>query len=166
MKISDYAPRSGALDAHLTGVRLHGIEVGCDVGAHAEALLRYCSIDKLILVDLWENEFCRGFCMGRLQSQGWKNYVEFLRSDSHGAAQHFASEQFDFIYIDIAHDTDTVAQSLADWWPKLKRGGVLGYRNYTVATIRPAIDAFVAAGGIRTHYENYHNEMLLFREDA
>jgi predicted O-methyltransferase YrrM len=164
MKISDYAPRSGALDAHLSGVGLTGIEVGCDVGAHAEALLTYCSVKRLVVVDLWENPFCEGYCMGRLQSKGFKNFVEFVKADSHEASKRYRAEEFDFVYIDIMHDSETVSQSLEDWWPKVNPGGMLAYRNYTMGTIRPVIDAFAERHHLRTKVESYHNEMILYKD--
>lgn len=168
MKITDYAPRAGALDAHLKGRNLIGVEVGCDVGAHAEALLRYCDVEHLTLIDLWEKEFYRGYCVGRLQSQGWKNNVEFIKSTSHAASSRFDLFHFDFIYIDITHDYAIVCESLQDWWPKLKLGGILGYRNYSASNhgLKQAIEEFIEQHQIEFQYEKYHNEMLLFKNEA
>lgn len=167
MKSSDYAPRAGALDSHLKGRNLIGVEVGCDVGAHAEALLRYCDVAQLTLIDLWEKEFYRGYCQGRLQSQGWKNNVDFIQATSHVASSRFDTLHFDFIYIDIEHDYDTVRESLEDWWPKLKFGGILGYRNYSASNhgVKQAIDEFVAQYQIESQYEKYHAEMLMFKNE-
>lgn len=165
MKITDYAPRSAAMDAHLSGQELRGIEVGCDVGAHADALLRYCSVRHLVLVDLWEKEFYRGYCMGRIQSQGWKNRVDFLQMTSRAAAKHFGENAFDFVYIDIRHDYESVKESLEDWWPKLKVGGVMGYRNYSPSNreLTRAVDEFIERHGIRSKVEPYHGEIVLFK---
>jgi predicted O-methyltransferase YrrM len=164
MKISDYAPRAGGLDAHLSGVGLVGIEVGCDVGAHAEALLAYCSLKRLVVVDIWTNPYCQGYCAGRLQTKGYMKQVELVKADSHAASAQFRVEEFDFAYIDIEHDSETVAQSLEDWWPKLKPRGLLAYRNYSKGTIKPVLDAFVERHQLRFIVENYHNEIILFKD--
>lgn len=166
MKITDYAPRAGALDTYLTGTQLIGIEVGCDVGAHAEAMLQYCDINKLYLVDLWTNDFYRGYCMGRILSKGWKNNVEFIQSTSHIASEKFKSETFDFIYIDIAHDEKTVWESLEDWWPKLKKGGILGYRNYSPSNkgVTPTLNKFTQKYALRFNVEEYHSELIIFKD--
>ena len=165
MKSTDYAPRSAAMDAHLRGQDLRGIEVGCDVGAHAEALLRYCAVSHLVVVDLWEKDFYRGYCMGRLQSHGWKNRTEFLQMTSHSAVQHFGDDTFDFVYIDILHDYATVKESLEDWWPKLKVGGVMGYRNYSPSNreLTRAVDEFIAQRQVEAKVESYHGEIVLFK---
>jgi hypothetical protein len=165
MKITDYAPRSGALDAHLTRMDLTGIEVGCDVGAHAEALLRYCGVRHLTVVDLWDKEFYRGYCMGRLQSQGWKNKTAFLQMTSHQAAQGFGEDAFDFIYLDIGFSYELISEALVDWWPKLKAGGLMGCRNYAPSTPENgrAINEFIELHGLKSEFERYHGEIVLFK---
>lgn len=128
MKITDYSPRATPMDSFLTGKDLVGLEVGTDVGAHAEALLLYCDIQKLHLVDIWDKEYYKGYCEGRLR---WHRHkIEYVHLDSHGASLLGDWPALDFIYIDIPHDYKTVMQSLEDWWPHLKDGGVMGYRNY------------------------------------
>lgn len=160
MKSTDYCPRAAAMDVYLMGKRnLTGIEVGCDVGAHAEAMLSYLSIERLTLVDIWGNEWCQGFCEGRLSR--WQTKTEFIQSSSEDASDKFYNNSFDFAYIDIEHDDPTVKQSLNDWWDKIKFDGILGYRNYT--TCRKAIDEFVQANNIRTEIDKYHNEIILFK---
>lgn len=154
MKVTDYCPRAAFMDTFINGGI--GIEVGCDVGAHAEALLVYKNIAHLIIVDLWQNEWCEGYCKGRLSKF---NNVTFVKGTSHNAASKF-NTQFDFIYIDIAHDDTTVKESLIDWWPLLKVGGVMGYRNYT--TCKKEIDKFI----LDKKYEisSYHNEIVIWKE--
>lgn len=164
MKATDYAPRAGGMDAHLQGTDLVGVEVGCDAGAHAEALLRYCSIKQLVLIDLWDKDFFRGYCMGRIQSQGWKQHVEFVQKSSRQAASDYPNGMFDFVYIDITHDSEAVASSLDDWWPKLKPAGMLGYRNYSIPSIKPVLDEFALRNDIRTIEEKFHNELILFKD--
>lgn len=165
MKITDYASRPAAMDSYLKGQQLTGVEVGCDVGAHAEALLKYCDIKLLHLVDLFENDYCKGYCEGRLFSQGFKNNVDILKTDSTTASVSLAKGNFDFIYIDIGHDKKTVEKSLTDWWKLLNVGGVMGYRNYSDSNyeLRTAIDIFIKNTSCQYRVENYCNEIILFK---
>ncbi len=160
MKSTDYYGRAAAMDFYLMGKPdLIGIEVGCDVGAHAMAMLETLSIQKLVLVDIWRREWCKGYCEGRLSR--WKTKTEFLEADSIMASTKFYANSFDFIYIDIEHDYATVKGSLMDWWDKLKFGGLLGYRNYS--TCQKAIDEFIKVNKVKFEIDKYHNEIILFK---
>lgn len=145
MKITDYAPRAAPFDSHLCGRDLLGAEIGVDVGAHAEALLAYCPIAMVYLIDPWPNPYCRGYCEGRLAR--YRPRFAMNRGASHDAARAFGDGTLDFAYIDQEHDADAVSGDLRLWWPRLKSGGLLGYRNYTGrgTPLDKAIDAFVSA---------------------
>lgn len=162
MKSTDFAPRTAPLEVYLMGrLNLTGIEIGVDAGAHAESLLTYLSIEKLILVDIWENKWVKGFCEGRLSK--FKTKTEFILNYSHLCALKFNRNQhkFDFIYVDITHDEQTVKESLYDWFFLLNDNGVMAYRNYT--TCQKAIDEFIQAHLIRTEIDSYANEIILFK---
>lgn len=151
MKVTDYAPRAAPFDSYLTGSNLIGVEVGVDVGAHAHALLAYCPIATLHLVDPWPNPYCRGYCEGRLSAMpGLRSRFYMHKCGSLEAAANIArGEMFDAIYIDQEHDAEAVSGDLRSWWQRLKLGGVLGYRNYTGrgTPLDKAIDEFVAKAG-------------------
>lgn len=145
MKVTDYCPRAAPFDSKLSGLGLIGVEVGVDVGAHAQALLEYCGIDSLTLVDPWPNPYCRGYCEGRLAALGFRPRFTMMQDTSVKAGAKFADESLDFIYIDQEHGGPSVTADLEAWWPKLKPGGILGYRNYTKSPtpLSEAVDAFV-----------------------
>lgn len=145
MKVTDYCPRAAPFDSYLTGQRMVGVEIGVDVGAHAQALLRYCDISMLSLVDPWPNPYCRGYCEGRLSALGYRPRFRMIVCGSLVAAPKFAPTSLDFVYIDQEHDGPAVAADLSAWWPALKSGGVLGYRNYGASNpaLVAAIDSFV-----------------------
>jgi hypothetical protein len=153
MKVTDYAPRAAPFDTYLKGRELVGVEVGVDVGAHAEALLTYCPVALLHLVDPWPNPYCRGFCEGRLAR--FRQRVAMLPGKSSAMAGAFELGRLDFAYIDQEHDEFSVASDLRAWWPRIRTGGVLGYRNY-VGRGNPldrAVDAFIAENKIKAHVE-------------
>lgn len=165
MKITDYSPRAAPFDSYLRGRDLVGAEVGVDVGAHAEALLTYCPIGMLHLIDVWPNPYCRGYCEGRLSR--FRARFSMNKAESVAASGRFPDGSLDFVYVDQIHEGPSVAADLAAWWPKLAFGGVLGYRNYTGrgTALDKAVDAFLArgpAGGIaETHVED--GEIVIHR---
>lgn len=165
MKPTDFAPRAAFMDSILKGIDLIGIEIGSDNGSHAEALLNYCSVKHLTIVDTWENKEMRGYCRGRLETKGHKNRITLITETSHEAANRFSRQTLDFIYIDITHDYFTVKQSLEDWWGKLSSQGIIGYRNYAESNVelKRAVDEFVKEYAIKTEYSKYHNEIVLFK---
>lgn len=65
-----------------------------------------------------------------------------------------AGEQFDCVYLDAAHDYDSVVADIAAWWPLVKPGGILSGHDYLFGTVeqgypanfgvKPAVDEFVS----------------------
>ncbi len=153
MKPTDYAPRATAFDLHIQPGTT-GVEVGCDVGAHAEAILKYRQPGLLSVIDTWDNPWCEGYCFGRLRE--YPN-VKLYKGESHNLSGRFG--ELDFVYIDITHDTETVLQSLKDWWGCLKVGGVMGYRNYS--TCKETIDKWVK--GKEFKVMDYYNEIIIWK---
>lgn len=164
MKSTDYAPRAAAMDVYIMGRSdLTGAEIGVDVGAHAEALLSYCDIKHLHLIDIWMKDYYKGYCEGRLARFGGRFTTYHL--DSVIAAKDFTIDSLDFIYFDQQHDYDSVKSDLVLWWPKLRKGGISGYRNYSEsnAGLKKAIDEFVLSSGIKNVIDKYHHEIIMFK---
>lgn len=161
MKITDFAPRTAALEYYLSGKNLTGVEVGSDVGAHAESLLTHCSIKKLHLVDIWNNQLCEGICRGRLYR--WFHKVEFHKGKSNEIVNNFGVNSTDFVYIDSLHDYVSVKEDLGGWWGKIKEGGILALRNYSEANSGLFQAANEFKEGKIFRIENYHNELLLWK---
>lgn len=168
MKVTDYCPRAAPFDSYLTalGTGLLGAEIGVDVGAHAEAMLAFTpGIRALALFDPWPNKWAMGYCDGRL-SRFRGRYVMHQEGSLEGAAKGIKAS-LDFVYIDQIHEGPSVTADLKAWWPLVKPGGILGYRNYAEGRGSPldrAIEAFVAENKIRTKVEDYLNDIILFRE--
>lgn len=167
MKLTDYAQRAAPMDYYLNmslKKDLYGIEIGVDVGAHAESLLLNCQVGFLVLVDVWDKEFYRGYCKGRLSTKGLDALYEMLQTTSLKAAESFGIECFDFIYIDQKHDYDSVKADLQAWWPKLKPGGIMGYRNYAESNkgLKQAIDEFISEKCL-SKYDIVQSEIVLFK---
>ena len=156
VKITDYCPRAAPFDSYLKGRELVGVEVGVDVGAHAEALLTYGPVAMLHLIDPWPKDYFRGYCDGRLSR--FRGRYRLWPGTSMECVKGFFADTLDFVYIDQEHDAESVAADLRAWWPLLKSGGVLGLRNYTArdTPLDRAVDAFV--GGSRAAEITRHVE--------
>lgn len=160
MKVTDYSPRTGYIESYLTGNSLMGVEIGVDVGAHAESLLIYCDIKKIWLIDPWPNKYMEGFCAGRLAK--WRNKICMEKTTSLMGADLFGVNMLDFVYLDQEHDYNSVREDLRIWWGKIREGGIMGLRNYNGNEgLRKAADEFIQ--GKRHEVENYCNELLIFK---
>lgn len=53
-----------------------------------------------------------------------------IRGDSAGSASLYDDETLDFVFIDASHDYDSFRADLWAWFPKVKRGGLIGGHDY------------------------------------
>ena len=161
MKITDFSPRTAALEFYLSGQNLTGVEVGCNVGAHAESLLTHCSITKLHLIDTFENVWTEGYCEGRLAR--WFHKIKIYKGFSNEVVKQFLDISLDFVYLDAMHDYVSVREDLNLWWPKLKYQGILALRNYNKGNegLYRAANEFL--NGKTFKIEDYHNEIIIWK---
>jgi predicted O-methyltransferase YrrM len=59
-----------------------------------------------------------------------KTYINPIRSLSWEAASMYKDASLDFIFIDAAHDYESVTKDLVSWFPKLKLGGIIAGHDY------------------------------------
>ena len=123
-----------------------GIEIGVRKGGNLRQLShnREFAKGKLIGMDCWQEVVERptfndqNFPQNALDAQyeSVKNmfaaysWVEVIRDFSVEGSQRFEDGYFDFVYIDAAHDYQSVKEDLEAWWPKLKDGGVFSGHDY------------------------------------
>ena len=62
-----------------------------------------------------------------------------LRMDSLEAVNTFEDESLDFVYIDASHDYESVKKDIENWYPKVKKGGILAGHDYTWDTVNRAV---------------------------
>jgi predicted O-methyltransferase YrrM len=53
-----------------------------------------------------------------------------LRSLSWEGAKNYSDESLDFVFIDAAHDHESVIKDLVSWYPKVKKGGIIAGHDY------------------------------------
>lgn len=145
-----------------------GVEVGVKAGAFSERLLDDWGGRHLISVDPWApaspderyvnldnvaQDVHDGFhaeAIGRLRRFGERSSV--WRMTGREAASQIPHHSLDFVYLDARHDYESVRDDLADWYPKLRPGGILAGHDYVDGTfvngefgVRSAVDELFAA---------------------
>ncbi len=135
-----------------------GVEVGVCKGHFASHILKNWKGFKLYLVDSWRHwdglvDINNPDPVGHMLnlSHTYHSVYEFgrratiIRDPSNEAAQLFKDESLDFVYIDADHTFEGVTSDLRDWYPKVKKGGIIAGDDYTD-------QSWSWAGGI-THFK-------------
>lgn len=68
--------------------------------------------------------------------------ITALRMDSVEASKQFDDEDITIVYLDAAHDFESVIADLEAWWPKVERGGVMVMDDYTWPGVKEAAHSF------------------------
>jgi len=126
---------------------LVGIEIGVHDGWHALDLMENLPIDKLYLIDPYKSYEDYYESIGnprktqkalnermKVAQKILKKYgdrVKFIRKLSDDAVGDFEDESIDFIYIDGNHQYEFAKKDVENYYPKVKKGGVIGGDDYT-----------------------------------
>lgn len=85
--------------------------------------------------------------LGNLNRFGVRDIVTPVVSDSAKAADNYANESVDFVFIDADHTAAAVARDLRAWWPKVRPGGVLAGHDLDEDGVKEATAEFAGAVG-------------------
>jgi len=124
------------------GKKIIAIEIGTFQGYHAENILKELNIEKLYLVDPYEEYIQEGtlgktkgslskaerFARNKLKRFG--DRIFWVKKYSDDAVKDF-KEKVDFIYIDGNHDYKFVKEDMENYFKILKKGGVMGGHDIT-----------------------------------
>jgi hypothetical protein len=142
-----------------------GAEVGVWAGGFSERICQGIKGVSLLAVDSW-----RPYAAYRERKntheatdQAYRDALDRLkpydctlvRQASVDAATEVPDRSLDFVYIDANHEAEYVTADLTSWWPKVRAGGMLAGHDYRAVDakpfiqVKPAVDAFTAAQGIR-----------------
>ena len=134
------------------------LEIGCDIGDTTQFLLD--SNPNLILTgvdpyvnyvdwngnNLNEREVVYEQFTNRIS--GYKNRFSLLREYSDDAVKHVLDDSFDVIFIDGLHEYDQLTKDCANYYSKLKEGGIFSGHDYNaIVGVRKAADEFAAKVG-------------------
>lgn len=136
----------------LSGV---GVEVGTHRGDFAAHVRRHWRGQLLICVDPWgDGDYSqRAPSAGNTDMHAASDALRatgreftFVRKTSRDAARDFALHgvRFDWVYIDAAHDYESVRDDLQAWWPLVKPGGILAGHDWVSDGWHMPGDAFTA----------------------
>lgn len=86
--------------------------------------------------------------------------IKVIRDYSFNVAKQFPNECFDIIYIDADHTYEACLRDIEDWYPKVKKRGVLtgdDYRNHKTKTgvkfgVIKAVQTFIKKNGLEDNF--------------
>ena len=80
------------------------------------------------------------------------------------AAQAFADELLDFVFITARHTFEALCQNLAAWWPKLRPGALIAGRDsHDLFAVKAAVDHFVTARGLSHASRSSASSWMIYR---
>ena len=139
-------------------------EIGVAEGLFSRDILKYWKASKLYSVDSWgkiadqtgdggfENDWHEKNyqnALSLLKEFGEKSVI--LRGISWEMAVHVPDESLDCLYHDCCHEYECVKKDLAVWLPKVKKGGVVAFHDYSNPRygVKIACDEFAKEGGYK-----------------
>ena len=158
-----------------------GVEVGVFKGYNAINILNHCKPDKLYLVDAYKvyDDGCDlklvtptgSIALAVIKQNDWDGvYLEtqerlkdfsnvvFVRKDSVDAAMELP-DNIDWVYIDGNHSRESVLKDIKAWYPKVKRGGLIGGHDITNPPVHNAVQEWIVenydSAPIRRIYEDW-----------
>jgi hypothetical protein len=63
------------------------------------------------------------------------------------AAETYLDNSLDFVFIDAAHDYDSVKQDIISWLPKVKKGGIISGHDYPHLPVRRSVNELLTKVG-------------------
>lgn len=143
-----------------------GAEIGVCTGRYSRILLDSIPDLQLLGIDPYTpykgyTDFRRkgthetNLKLAREATAPFPNYTLML-AFGHDAAQWIADESLDFVFIDGNHQYEAVKQDISDWFPKVRRGGIMsGHDYYEFKSGRGgvvrAVDEFAKANGYKVN---------------
>lgn len=147
------------------GKEFVGVELGVFRGDLSVALLAAFTQLHLHLVDTWSapasgsayllsgdgaaslshDEHMNNKMETLTRVEPYRNRITIWHCTSHEAAQAMNRESVDVIFIDAEHTKDAVLADIRDWWPRMKRGGLVAGHDYghrRFPGVKEAVDEF------------------------
>jgi hypothetical protein len=137
--------RLSSLRNKKNGGGLVGIEIGVSGGDHAISLLESLDIERLYLIDPYENytnylagkvhygidqlSLSETEVVARARLEKYRTKIIWLKKLSLEAIN-FIDEKVDFVYIDGNHQYESVVEDIDNYFPLLKESGVIGGHDY------------------------------------
>ena len=132
------------------GTGLIGAEIGVNKGYNASYICNIIQPKILYLIDPWNNFFdpASGEIIGEAQYLMAKELLKsftcckIIREASYNAIKTFDNESLDFVYIDSEHTYIAVLQEARQWYPKIRKGGILSGHDFIQSQVKNAVMDF------------------------
>jgi predicted O-methyltransferase YrrM len=127
----------------INGKKLIGAEIGTWKGINAKIILKTINIEKLYLIDPY-NPLIHdvGEKEARKRLKGYNDKLIWIKKLSNDAVNDVPNN-LDFVYIDGDHSYKGVKQDLENYYPKIRKGGVLAGHDINLGghliNIRPEL---------------------------
>jgi len=93
-------------------------------------------------------------CRENIKRNELSNIVRVVNSDITQAASLYEDESVDFVFVDASHYYEPVRNDLWLWYPKVKKGGLMGGHDYfEKGDVKKAVDEFLKI--INPQIENF-----------
>ena len=95
-------------------------------------------------IDAWSHEICpfytqdyhdsnlakveRAFAVARKWSG---SEIDIIKGDHSKLVDNYEDGFFDYVYIDSSHLYEDTVRDIAQWWPKIKKGGIIAGHDYS-----------------------------------
>lgn len=122
-----------------------GIEIGVERGLYAECILSKSKLQKLYLCDL-DNYNDIANVEDHIHEQNlvdtivrlhpFRDRTEILRMLSQDATNNFLNDSLDFVYIDGNHAYKYVLKDIKNWYPKIRKGGIIAGHDFLDGNIQ------------------------------
>lgn len=160
---TDYGQKQGLIDLcnyALTNKKdLIGIEIGSFAGQSTDIFIKTNSFKTLYCIDCWINGYDNADQSSKENQQAQKNFDQLFKNESrivkikdysNNVVNKFLDESIDFIYIDGNHQYEFVKQDLENYFPKIKKGGIISGHDYDLSNnifshirgVKKAVDQF------------------------
>lgn len=77
-------------------------------------------------------DYLKNQCLSYIETAGYSGRIDVLAMSSLQAATQFADGSVNLVYIDAAHDLESVTADIDAWWPKLDGYGIMMGDDYDI----------------------------------
>jgi len=121
------------------------VEVGMYAGEMAFELIKNKNIDNYIMIDNNPNTEFYSFLSKLPNNIGIDRKYIFMKMKSIEASKFFPDNSLDLVFIDADHSYESVLNDIKNWFPKVKKGGIISGHDYEHPSfygVKKAVDEF------------------------
>jgi predicted O-methyltransferase YrrM len=108
-----------------------GVELGVAQGYYSSYLIKNHNFNIFFCIDKWNDHHDESEKSQVINNFKENNNIKIIHDTFSNASSLFEDEYFDFIYIDgYAHTGQDNGETLKQWYPKLKIGGIFAGHDY------------------------------------